>query len=147
MRCFLLEEKQTDLDLFDLLNRKHITLDKTIEEKWDEMNSIHLSNLEWTIIERLKSGQQTISELCQTANITRQGMHKLIKKLEEQRLVVSGQIETNRRMKYVDLTDFGIECHEMNNALKIKLEDQIKNAIGVERFHQLKRVLAEDWGL
>ena len=136
-----------NIDIIDLLRKRYMLSRKSIEKMWNEESDIHLSHSEWLIIDRLFDGQQTIAEVCRIVDITRQGTHKLIKKLEENGLVVTGKMKNNKRDKYVKLTEFGIACFEKNKALKIRLEDQIKNAIGTEQYSKLKQLLAADWGL
>ncbi|WP_405099089.1 MarR family winged helix-turn-helix transcriptional regulator [Oceanobacillus sp. FSL H7-0719] len=143
-----MEEKQLDLNIFDLLSRKQILAHKTMENRWNEQSNIQISHSEWVIIDRLyEGGEQTIAEVSKIVEITRQGTHKLINKLEENLLVVTGKVESNKRNKYVKLTDLGMACYERNKALKGILEHQIQHVLGTEQFYKLKEVLADDWGL
>ncbi len=121
---------------------------KTLENKWSEQSNIQISHSEWLIIERLHGGeQQTIAEVSKIVGITRQGTHKLIKKLEENKLVLTGKMKNNKRKKFVKLTAFGMDCYEKSKALKESLEKQIQYAIGAEQVHKLKEILADDWGI
>lgn len=143
-----MEEKQLDLNIFDLISSKHILIRKTIENKWNEQSNIQISHSEWLIIERLyDGGQQTIADVSKIVGITRQGTHKLIKKLEENKLVLTGKMKNNKRNKYVILTEFGMDCYKKNKALKESLEKQIQHAIGAQQLQKLKKVLTDDWGL
>lgn len=136
-------EKLTNLDVFDLLSERQMRCRKTIETMWNEKSNIQLSNSDWFVLYRLYDQKETVVELCKNVDITRQAMHKLIKKLEEHGLVRTHLMKN--RVKYVEITDLGIECYEKHKALKTKLENQIKNTIGEEELNQLKRILSANW--
>lgn len=140
-----MEEELTSLDFFDLLTRKHRKTRKVIEMRWNETNEIQLSNSEWFILDRINYGKELLADVCKNGEITRQGTHKLIRKLEDHGLVTTKNLENNKRNKYVQLTSLGISCYEENKALKQSLEDHIKHILGNETFENLKQTLAADW--
>lgn len=135
----------TTLDIFDLLNMKNRIVQNAVEKRWDEISDIKLTNSEWFILNRINYKKELLADVCKNEEITRQGTHKVIKKLEKQGLVETERLNSNKRNKYVQLTELGITCYEKNQALKQSIEDDLKNVLGQEKFEQLKEILRTDW--
>ena len=134
------------LDVIDLISERHVSLRKRVEELWNSSNELPISNSEWFIIARIYKKQPTISTLSRQIDISRQGTHKLIKKMESKGLVEIIQ-SSNKKEKCIYLTELGEQCHQKNEALKASLELKIKEVIGVEQLSSLKHILKQDWGL
>ncbi|MCM3740511.1 winged helix DNA-binding protein [Oceanobacillus luteolus] len=142
-----MEEELNEKDLFDLLSKKNREIRKAIEDRWNNKNEIQLTKSEWFILDRINYGQEMLADVCKNGEITRQGTHKLIRKLEAQGLVKLTNLDENKRNKYVQLTQLGLNCYEENKALKQALEERIKNALGQAAYDELKKTLAADWQL
>ena len=136
------------LDLLDLISERHVKLRKAAEKQWNERNDIYISRSEWFILARIfQKEATTISFISKSLDITRQATHKFIKQLREKGLVEVGSLENNKKEKRIQLTPFGLECYEKNEALKAEIEYEIGENIGHERVEQLKAILKMDWGL
>ncbi|MDN4493632.1 MarR family winged helix-turn-helix transcriptional regulator [Ureibacillus aquaedulcis] len=131
------------LDLFDLISERHGTIRRILEEKWNEMSDISISNSEWYIMSKVNHYQPTISMVAKSVQISRQAAHKFIKKLESKGLVeiVPGK---NNRDKCIQLTDLGQLCVDKYIILKKEIELKISEKIDME---QLKIILKSDWGI
>ena len=131
------------LDLFDLISERHSTIRRILEEKWNEMSDISISNSEWYIMSKVNKHQPTISMIAKTVQISRQAAHKFIKKLASKGLVevVPG---SNNRDKCIQLTDLGQICVDKYIILKKEIELKISEKIDAG---QLKNILKSDWGI
>jgi DNA-binding MarR family transcriptional regulator len=141
-----LEEYQ-HIDLIDLISERHGMLRKLSEDLWNDNSNLHISNSEWYIMSRIYKRQPTIAEVSKNVDISRQATHKFIKKMEEKNLVVVMNVKNNNKEKCIELTEFGNECFERNEALKASLEKKIADKIGEDQVVFLKKVLKSDWGL
>ena len=131
------------LDLFDLISERHGTIREILEEKWNEMSDISVSNSEWYIMSKVNNHQPTISTVAKNVQISRQAAHKFIKKLASKGLVeiVPG---SNNRDKCIQLTDLGQICVDKYIILKKEIEMKISEKIDVT---QLKMILKSEWGI
>ncbi|MCM3387522.1 MarR family winged helix-turn-helix transcriptional regulator [Ureibacillus chungkukjangi] len=130
-------------DLFDLISERHGTIRRILEEKWNEMSDISISNSEWYIMSKVNNHQPTISMIAKNVQISRQAAHKVIKKLEAKGLVelVPG---SNNRDKCIQLTDLGQICIDKYIVLKKDIEKKISENVEIQ---QLKAILKSDWGI
>lgn len=131
------------LDLFDLISERHGTIRRILEEKWNEMSDISISNSEWYIMSKMNNNQPTISMVAKNVQISRQAAHKFIKKLESKGLVevVPG---SNNRDKCIQLTNLGQICVDKYIVLKRTIELKIAEKIDIG---QLTTILKSDWGI
>nr|WP_240758302.1 MarR family winged helix-turn-helix transcriptional regulator [Lysinibacillus sp. SGAir0095] len=131
------------LDLFDLISERHGTIRRILEEKWNEMSDISISNSEWYIMSKVNNHQPTISMVAKNVQISRQAAHKFVKKLASKGLVelVPG---SNNRDKCIQLTDLGQICIDKYNLLKMDIEKKISEKVDLE---QLNKILKSDWGI
>jgi DNA-binding MarR family transcriptional regulator len=136
-----------NLDLVDTISERHLQLRRLVENMWNERSNIYLSNSEWFIIARVYQKEIPVSYITKKVDITRQATHKLIKSLEAKGLVVTFNMEHNRKAKYIRLTTLGEECFEKNEALKSEVERKISDHIGTDKLNFLKDILKSDWGL
>jgi DNA-binding MarR family transcriptional regulator len=135
------------LDLIDLLSERHSLVRKISEKAWNNQSEIHISNSEWYIMARIYKKKPTISYITKNVEISRQAIHKFINKLAEKGLVEIDNVENNKKEKCIQLTAFGEECYEKNEALKAKLENKIAEKIGTENVKILKDLLKLDWDI
>jgi DNA-binding MarR family transcriptional regulator len=135
------------LDLIDLLSERHHLLRGITEKLWNNSSDIYISNSEWFIMARIYKKQPTIAYVSKNVDISRQAVHKFIKKLETKGLVEVMNVENNNKEKCIRLSSLGEECYEKNETLKATLEKQIGEKIGEEQIALLKDILKSDWGL
>ena len=137
------------LNLIDLIHERHIQLRKLTEQIWNDQNEKRISNSEWYILTKIyqEKGETTISNITKQVYITRQATHKFIKLLEEKKLVEVKNVEHDKRVKAVRLTNFGLNSVKRNIALKKELENKIAEKLGTEEVDRLKEVLRTDWGI
>ncbi|WP_286230133.1 MarR family winged helix-turn-helix transcriptional regulator [Neobacillus mesonae] len=135
------------LDLIDLLSERHLLLREITEKLWNDSSEIYISNSEWFIMARIYKKQPTISYVSKNVDISRQAVHKFIKKLESKGLVEIMNVENNNKEKCIKLTPLGDECYEKNAALKASLEKKIADTIGEKQVAFLKDLLKSDWGV
>ncbi|GER68296.1 hypothetical protein BpJC7_22700 [Weizmannia acidilactici] len=137
-----------NLDLLDLISERHVRLRKISEKLWNESSDIPISNSEWFILARIYQTQQTtISYISKHVDISRQAVHKFIKRLEEKRLVEISSLENNKKEKSIQLTKLGRECIEKNESLKKELVRKIAEKIGSDQVKWLEEILKLDWGI
>lgn len=136
-----------NLDLIDLLSERHTLVRKISEKAWNNQSKIHISNSEWYIMARIYKKKPTISYITKNVEISRQAIHKFINKLAENGLVEINNVENNKKEKCIQLTAFGEDCYEKNEALKAQLENRIAEKIGTEQVKILKDLLKLDWDI
>lgn len=141
-----MDSKLKDLDLIDLLSERHVQLRGKIEKLWNEASDIAISNSEWFIMSRIYKKKTTISYVTKHVDLTRQAIHKLVKKLEAKGLIEISNHESNKKDKCIELTKLGEECYEKNKRIKTNLEKEIEENIGPENMNLLKKLLKSDWG-
>lgn len=137
--------KVPTLDVFDLIDMKNEEMKEWIQTNWNEKNDIRLTDSEWFILNLINDEEILLADLAKNGKITRQGTHKLVKKLEERGLIVTEKPMDNKRSKFVRLTPLGLDCYEANQALRKYLEDNVREAIGHDAFDLLKKTLTADW--
>lgn len=135
------------LDFIDLLSERHVQIRSITEKLWNDTSDIYISNSEWFIMARVYQKQPTISYVTKHVDISRQATHKFIKSLEMKGLVVTGNLENNKKDKFIRLTELGEECYQKNEDLKANLEKKIAEKIGTHKLQTLKEILKLDWGL
>ncbi|MEH7383831.1 winged helix DNA-binding protein [Bacillus sp. JJ1521] len=142
-----MDQKLENLDLLDTLSERHNQLRFLAEKLWNETSDIAISNSEWYIMSRIYKNQPTIAYVSKNVDISRQATHKFIKNLKAKGLVNVMDVENNKKEKRIELTPFGDECYEKNEALKMKIEQQLADKIGEEHVKLLKNVLIMEWGI
>lgn len=135
------------LDLFDLINERHLQLRHIMQQQWHDHGAIPISNSEWMIMSHIYKKRATISAITKHVEISRQAVHKLIKKMESNGLIEVYHAEHNRKDRCLQLTPLGEQCYERMLSLKASLEDSIREAIGDKQMDMLKRVLSADWNI
>jgi len=136
-------------NLIDLIHERHIQLRKLTEQIWNERSEMNISNSEWYILSKIyqEKGETTISNVTKRVHVTRQATHKFIKLLEEKKLVEVKNVEHDKRVKAVKLTELGIKCMNENNAIKKELENNIAEQLGEDQVNEFKKRLMMDWGI
>jgi DNA-binding MarR family transcriptional regulator len=94
---------------------------------------------------RVYKRQPSVAYVTKNVDISRQALHKFIKKLTEKGLVETKNVENNKKEKSIHLTALGEECYEKNEVLKTQLENEIAEKIGIEKVNILKDILKVDW--
>lgn len=142
-----MDSELKNLDLIDLLSERHIQLRSITEKLWNDTSNISISNSEWFIMARIYKKKPTISYVTKHVDISRQAVHKFIKKLESKGLVEICNLENDKKNKCIVLTSLGEECYEKNIALKGTIEKKITKNLSAEKVALLKEALETDWGL
>lgn len=143
-----LDSEFQNLDIIDLISERHVQLRKVMEKRWNDQSDIYISNSEWYIIARIhQQGQTTMANLSKHVDISRQAIHKFIKRLEENGLVEINDLRNDKKKKGVQLTPLGKECFEKNEALKSEIKIKMADKIGKERIKLLNDILRSDWGI
>ncbi|WP_138420577.1 MarR family winged helix-turn-helix transcriptional regulator [Aquibacillus sediminis] len=135
------------LDLIDLISERHNILRRISEKTWNDESEIYITNSEWYIMARIYKKQPTFSYVAKNVDISRQAIHKFIKKLETKGLVEVQNVENNKKEKCIRLTALGESCYEKNQVQKATIEKKIAEHIGEEQLLTLKHILKLDWGL
>ncbi|MFJ8260570.1 MarR family transcriptional regulator [Rummeliibacillus sp. NPDC094406] len=141
--CSQLEE----LDVLDLLSKRHMNLRKKVERMWNSANEIKISNSEWYVISFTYKKQPTIATITKQVDITRQATHKLIKGLEQKGVLEIHNALHNKKDKCVTLTSYGDSIYEEYTKIKNELESDISHHIGKEQLQLLKAIISNDWGI
>lgn len=145
MKVNLMKVELQNLEVIGLLSERHAVLHRLVEEKWNEKNTLYISNSEWYILKRIYKKQPTISEVTKSVDISRQATHKFIKRLQEKGLVEVRNVENSKKHKAIRMTEFGEECYEKNELIKAEIEEQLIDTIGEEQVTTLKNILKLDW--
>ena len=136
-----------EMDLIDMLSERHHMLRRITESSLNDNSDIYISSSEWYILARIYNKQPSISSITKSVNISRQAIHKFIKKLADKELVEVHNAAHNKKEKCVQLTALGNACYEKNEALKAQLENKLAEKIGEEQFNTLKEILQLDWNI
>lgn len=136
-----------NLNFIDLICDRHMQLRTKIETLWNDSSDIYISNSEWFIMSRIYKQQPTISHIAKNVDISRQATHKFIKSLEQKGLLQINNLENNKKVKCVQLTQRGEECFELYLSLKKNLEKKIIEKIGIKKLNILKEIMIADWGI
>lgn len=140
-----MKDELQNLDVIDLLSKRHDLLRRLAEDKWNRNNNIYISNSEWHILGRIYRTQPTISEVAKGVDFSRQATHKFIKSLETKGLVEVCNVEHSKKHKAIRMTEFGEACYEKNALYKAEIEQQLLNTIGEEQVAKLKNILKLNW--
>src|SRR5690554_2777167 len=134
-------------NLIDLISEKNSNLRKIKEDKWNNQNSIQITDSEWSILSLIygKCPAPAISEISCQVDITRQATHKCIKSLNAKGLILISKMENNNRNKCLELTPLGKAIFYNNQELKKDIEKEIELTIGSDSFIQLKNILKKSW--
>ncbi len=133
------------LTLIDLISEKHAQLRKIVMQKWEKQSEIHLSQTEWYLLSKIDQKSITISQAAAIIGMSRQAMQKSVIKLEKQGFITSSYREGNKRDKFLNLTQTGIDCCQKNNQLKIKLENELVKLFGQKKVESLKDLFKIEW--
>lgn len=145
VNCLISNSELQNLDLIDLISERHSLVRRISANAWNEQSEIYISNSEWYIMARVYKRQPSVAYVTKNVDISRQALHKFIKKLIEKGLVETKNVENNKKEKSIHLTALGEECYEKNEVLKAQLENEIAEKIGIEKVNILKDILKVDW--
>lgn len=136
-----------DLDFIDLLNERQRAVQKMSQQTWDDENGIYISDSGWSIIASIYDEPLPISHVTKKIDITRQAIHKFIKRLSEKGLIEVYEMPNDKKKKCVALTDLGKRCYRGKVAHNAYIEKGIAEKLGDEKMLMLKDILKSDWGI
>lgn len=134
-----------NLTLIDLISEKHARLRKILENRWEVYSDIHFSHAEWHLLSKINQQSLTISQAASLVGISRQAMQKTVKKLAKNGFLHATFKKGNKRDKFLVLTELGNKCCEENEALKRKLELDLKVQLGENNVENLKMLFQKEW--
>lgn len=97
------------------------------------------------ILTLVKGREFSISELARKLNLSRQAVHKQIKKMEEEGIIRLISPLDNKKVKNVVLTERGQELIRKRGKTMAAVENKIAEKIGKDRLSFLKEILNEQW--
>lgn len=131
-----------NLNVIDLISEKHKELRRKTRDIWNDDsfcdNKLHL-------ISMLHIKKMTISESARKMDISRQAVHKFSKTLVEKDLIKIEDNEENHKEKLMILTEKGEKLYKDLLEIKLKLENEIQDKIGLDNFIFLKEILQKEW--
>lgn len=133
------------LDLLDLISERHMMLRHELAAKWNETADVNISNAEWYILAKIMDSSLSLAELSRRVNNSRQATHKMVKSLEQKRLLIVLDVPQNKKEKRVQLTEQARHYYAQYEALKRELEQQVEQAIGAEHYAHLMHALQMNW--
>lgn len=138
-----MDKELSTLNLIDLISERHKELRNKVQKSWKENNEEELSNTETYILSLIEKNNITMSEIARVIGISRQGVHKCVRNLENKGYVKLDYMINNQKEKSVVLTEKGKGCYNIINNIKSQIEDEIKNNIGEESLEKLRKILCE----
>jgi DNA-binding MarR family transcriptional regulator len=85
----------------------------------------------------------TVTELADSANITKQSMGELVKYLEKRGYIERQQSETDLRVWMIRFTPKGEEMMGIISELVTQIDEELVTKFGTERFCVLRQMLLE----
>lgn len=134
-----------DLNIIDLISEKHAKLRKKVIETWVEGGGERVSDTESYMLALIEKNELTVAQIARVIGISRQGAHKCAKGLIERGYIIIENQDVNSRNKILYLTEKGLRFCKETLILKEKLETDIINTIGEDKFKILKECLSESW--
>ena len=134
-----------DLNIIDLISEKHARLRKMVIDTWVEMGEERVSDTESYMMALIEKQELTVAQISRIIGISRQGAHKCAKGLSERGYIEIKSKETNARDKILYLSERGYRFCRETLILKEKLEADIINSLGEEKFKLLKDCLVKNW--
>ncbi|MTO10092.1 MarR family transcriptional regulator [Turicibacter sanguinis] len=134
-----------NLNLIDLISEKHAKLRKLVRDEWANKGEEYISDTESYMLALLEREKMTVSQLARQIDMSRQGAHKCARGLLERGYIEVSEGDGNSRDKVLMLTKKGQAFCKQTLLVKEQLEDEIKEAIGVERFEVLKEIMSKKW--
>ena len=131
------------LNIIDLISEKHITLRREVEERWSKSGEEDITHTEAMLLAKINMGKISLAEVARQANVSRQAMHKCVKKLEEKGYLEFIASESNQT--YTSLTEKGVLYCKKSNELKDIIEEEITQKLGEENMKLIKKLLECEW--
>lgn len=135
----------SNLNIIDLISEKHAKLRKKVRKSWAEEGGDTIGDTESYVLALLERKNMTVSEIARQVEISRQGTHKCCHSLIDRGYIKFIDKEKSSRDKFLMLTEKGLEFCRESLKLKMKLESEIKSAIGEEKFKIIKECFGETW--
>lgn len=133
------------MNLLELLYKQYKQLRDYIVVQWDEQNEIPLSNSEWNCLHAIVEGAQTVPEIMQRNEITKQAAHKVIKSLEEKNMVATTLIKAPKVKRQIQVTDFGRAIYTKSLGVHLETEEKMRSLLGDVEYEQLVDLLNKKW--
>lgn len=108
-----------------------------------EQSGLIATPAEARLFARLRGRPRTVSSLARALGVSRQAVHKTVKRLAERGVVRVEHAPGNRRDKLVVITDAGHLVRRTVAANFRKLEGEVREMIGADSLEQLRALLFE----
>ena len=129
----------------ELLYKQYKQLRDFVVEKWHEQLQIPLSNSEWSCLNAIVEGASSIPEIMVRNEITKQAAHKVIRNLEEKKLLTTCLIKSPKIRRQITLTELGIETYQKSLQVQHEVEQQLQKSLGDEDYQNFIRVINKKW--
>lgn len=133
--------------LIDLISDKHIELRASFIKKLQREFSVPLNSTETYFLHLIEKNSFNASKLASELNISRQGCHKIIKKLEEVEIIQRTSMPDNQKEKVLSLTLKGKEIMKALKKLNNNIEKKIEAHLGKQNVEKLKKLFEKDWDI
>ncbi len=133
------------LGLVDLISEKHKQVRQETMQRIEWHFGQIFSEMDIYLVSLIQFTPMSVSESARYMNISRQAAHKHVKNLESLNFVKLTTSETNRREKIITLTESGQQLGEQVNVIKIGLELELEEKLGVDNYALMKSLLKDDW--
>jgi len=141
----VMNEYLESLNLIDLISEKHAVLRKEAEERWKVAGFCEMSHTEAHLLACVRRESLSITGAARILNISRQGMQKCARHLEERGFLVFEHPVGNSRDKCMILTGMGMEYCRMSDEMKQEMEKEISRLLGRETVENMKQTLKQNW--
>lgn len=133
------------LNLIDLISEKHAKLRKIVINTWIENGEEEITDTESYMLSIIQREKTTVAKIAKIIGISRQGAHKCAKGLISRGYIEVENSNIKSKEKYLLITDKGRRFNNETLKIKEKLEDEIIQVIGKEKFRIIKEVFGESW--
>lgn len=133
------------INTVELLYKQYKQLRDYIVERWQDELQIPLSNSEWNCLNAIIEGALSIPEIMARNEITKQAAHKVIKNLEEKKLLTTCLIKSPKLRRQITLTELGIETYHKSLQVQHEVEQQLQQSLGTDEYKNFIEVLNKKW--
>ncbi|MBQ9113447.1 MAG: MarR family transcriptional regulator [Clostridia bacterium] len=96
------------------------------------------------IIETKSAGERLIStQLADRLGVTRSAISQIVNRLEERNMVKRVADEVDRKIAYIEMTEYAMECYEETKKILYGFTGKCVERMGEERFEQMCAALDE----
>lgn len=131
-----------DLNLIDLISNKHLALRKYVTDR----DSHGLNKTESHVLSLLEAEDSlSISDISRKIHISRQGAHKCVQGLLARGMIAPAKFSANSRDRFLTITPAGMQCNQQLLAIKLELQERLRERLGEETFRLIKSTFQEEW--